>query len=244
MKLKSMLVLVIALSLAACVAAQNSGAPAAGAPLGKYFDQDGITWQVVGKDSKGNLLIMTKYVYGYQTPAATYTKSGTTTFTPYEKSQAREWLEKWYIDHCSNLAKYALLPTTWNIEASAIVSMSAGWDKGWQKPDCVSSGGAKAGAQTKDVILVPSISEINYYFNAAAPKGSNIADAYRVNMTSGKVDELPSNWWLRSPGWDASCPNACIRNGGFIFGSSTNAAPMGYRPALWVDFSAYTPNYY
>jgi len=221
----------------------SSNGPDTSAPVGKFFDQNGITWKVVGRDSKGNLLIMTKYVYGYSNSAATYTAAGTTTFTPYENSQAREWLEQWYIENCANLTDYALLPTTWNIESNAIVPITS-WDKGWEVANCISEGGVKAGAQTKDVILVLSISDINYYFNVNAPKGSNIDDTYRIDPANGQPTVLPSNWWLRSPGWDASCPNACIRNGGFIFGSSTNSTSMGYRPAIWVNFGSYTPTYY
>ena len=176
--------------------AEPQNGPDTSAPVGKSFDQNGIIWQVVGRDSKGNLLLMTKYVYGYGNAAATYTPAGTTTFTKYENSQARAWLEQWYTDNCTSLAQYALLPTTWNIESDAIVPIS-NWDKEWEKTDCISEGGTQAGTQTKDIILVLSVSEINYYFNVTTPNGKNIADAYRVDPVTGEPTSLPSNWWLR-----------------------------------------------
>jgi hypothetical protein len=193
--------------------------------LEKFTDSEGVSWLVLTDDGNGHKLIMTEYVYGFDTKYDIgglwkQLDTGTTLKTA---------LQNFYSGTMGSEIGTAAVSYEFPL---ADVRTAYNDGAGWQIDENQPSGRSKVGSDPADktngsnVIFVLSISEYNEWL----PVANRVAN-------DATATDTPRVWWLRSPGTSvATCTN--MSTSGVIngVGAASNLG-RGFRPALWVDSS-------
>jgi len=189
-------------------------------PRSIFADSRGIIWRVIAAEDNSRL-IMTEHVHMQGTPY-----NLTNVYTRLSYSNLRVGLDTWGAENLApELAARARVPNNVDNDVrdtGGSFNASENGAAGWTSPGA-------AAANAPGALFVLSISELHQH---AAAVGTT--DAARVaRNTAGTVN----NWWLRSPGNNASAFVALvITNGAVGITSATNTNPdNGTRPALWIN---------
>ena len=203
-------------------------------PNGIPGDGDDILWRVLATDYAGRKLLITEYVYEYNTTR--YNFSG---YVLFDSSALKNTMQTWFDANAGATLKAKALGYKFQQSDGNYIpptAIGAGIEYDWTgynfslTPSSGNNGDNVARAYaladstvTSGKVFALSVSEVNQY-----------ATAFRRIAVDIRDKTTPRNWWLRSPGTNYTSTVASIFWDGWIQGLP-HSDPFGFRAAVWIN---------
>jgi|GEM_PF-788224 len=192
--------------------------------VGQVFIHNDIEWRVLYRNNVARTaLIITESVFDvgvqYNGPENIY--------TGLPQSDLRKHLNTWAAGNLGGLRYHARVPL--NVNYDVRMRITDTHPTAWNVSENAAMGRTRPGVRTNSdsAVFVLSLSEANRYFGPAGDYGNSAA-----NNTARHTGR---NWWLRSPGGNATFPVSLVHTNGALATENSTHVNVGFRPALWIS---------